>query len=299
MAISHQLPASTIAFRNVLFAMDFSAASFRAFPFAPGIALRYGGKVLVAHVVPDDGAKTLSLDERDSMDQRLQASVRAALGDSAENTSDVPYNILVDHGPISARLLAAADACDIDLVVVGEHGCHGMEKLLRGSTAQELACLATKPVLSVGPGVSGYCDFKLILYVTDLLPSSVQTLACALSLAQNYGAELVMLHVNDGDGAVSPAEARPRASEFLRRYEAEDQTSLLGKAKIIVDFGSRTELILEHAEQEGVDLIVMGLHHLGGINARIASHLPGSTPYEVISRAHCPVLLVPTLKTKG
>jgi nucleotide-binding universal stress UspA family protein len=68
------------------------------------------------------------------------------------------------------------------------------------------------------------------------------------------------------------------------------------KANIIVDFGSRSDLILEHAARRQADLIVMGLHPLGSIKARIASHLPGSISYEVMSKAGCPVLTVPLPK---
>jgi len=296
-AAADELRGSTVALKNILFAMDFSADSLRAFPFAVRIALHYGSKVFVAHVVPDDFPTPMV--EQASIDKQLQASVKTALGLPAGNLSDVPHEILVDHGAISARLLATAEACKVDLVVIGAHGWHGIRKLLKGSTAQEVACLASKPVLAVGPGVFGRQDFKAILYVTDLLPSSVHALAYALSFADRYRAELVVLHVNDGEGPETPSEARPRASAFFRKYVADETTSVAKQSNLIVDFGPRTELILEYAAREGSDLIVMGLHHLSGMKARIASHLPGSTSYEVISKARCPVLAVPPRSSPG
>jgi nucleotide-binding universal stress UspA family protein len=288
MAAADEMRASSVELRNILFAMDFSADSFRAFPFAVRIALQYGSKLFVAHVVPD--GHPAPMNDQASIDKRLQASVEAALRTRSEYLDEVPHEILVDHGAINARLLATAQACKIDLVVIGVHGWHGLRKLLKGSTSQELACLASKPVLAVGPKVFGQKDLRRVLFVTDLLPSSVEALAYALSFAESYRAELVVLNVNDGEGQVTPSEARPRAEQFFRRYVAD---RLPKQSNLIVDFGPRTELILEYAARAGSDLIVMGLNHLGGMKARIVSHLPGASSYEVISEAHCPVLTVP------
>ena len=277
--------------------MDFSPDSLRAFPFAVAIALHYGGKIFVAHIVPaKDGGATPSK-EQASLDKLLEAAVEEGLNDPPGRLHDVPHEILVDHGDICARLLVAADKCNIDLVVIGTHGWRGIKKLLKGSTAEEIACFASRPVLTVGPNASRRFDFKSILYPTDFMASSISALPYAVSLADAYGAELMVLHVNEGDSRETPVEAAPKTSEFLREHLTGSGTNVTPeKVNTIVDFGPRADLILEHATRRQVDLIVMGLHHLGSIKARIASHLHGSTAYEVVSKAPCPVLIVPLLK---
>ncbi len=295
MGTADELRESNVSLRNILFAMDFSPDSLRAFPFAVGMALHYGGKIFVAHIVPAKDGDAAPLREQASLDKLLEASMEAGLNNPLGSLRSVPHEVLVDHGDICARLLAAADKCRIDLVVIGTHGWHGIKKLLKGSTAEEITCLATRPVLAVGPEVSGRFDFKRILYATDFMPSSIRALPYAVSLAQVYGADLLVLHVNEGDSRETPVEAAPKTSEFLREYLTDYGANPM-RDNIIIDFGSRTELILEHANRRQVDLIVMGLRHLGSIRARIASHLPGSISYEVISKARCPVLIVPLLK---
>lgn len=298
MVTADQLRVSPVSLRNILFATDLSPDSLRAFPFAAGIARQYGGKIFVAHIVPAKDSHAGQLNAQASSDKLLEASVEAGLHDLPGYLRDAPHEVLVDHGDICSRLLAAADKCKIDLVVIGTHGWQGIKKLLKGSTAEEISCLATRPVLTVGPRASGRFDFGLILYVTDFLPSSIHALPYAVSLAQAYGADLMVLHVNDGNSRETPVEAAPRTSEFLHEYLTRYGAGTMpGKANIIVDFGPRADLILEHATRRQVDLIVMGLHHLGSIKARIASHLPGSTPYEVVSRARCPVLTVPSTES--
>lgn len=297
MGTADELWNSPISLRNILFAMDFSPDSLRAFPFAVAIAHHYGGKIFVAHIVPARNGDATPPKEQASLDKLLEVAMEAGLNDLPGRLRDVPHEVLVDHGDICARLLAAADKCKIDVVVIGTHGWQGIKKLLNGSTAEQIACLATRPVLTVGPRAARRFDFKRILYATDFMPSSIRALPYAVSLAQAYGADLVVLHVNDGDSRETPVEAAPKTSEFLREYlTGHGATVAPEKANIIIDFGPRAELILEHATRRQVDLIVMGLHHLGSLKARIASHLHGSTSYEVVSRAPCPVLIVPLLK---
>jgi nucleotide-binding universal stress UspA family protein len=283
-----------VSFRNILFAMDFSPGSLLAFPFAAGIALHYGAKIFVAHVVSEEDYRAIP-SQREAVALKLQASMEEALsGGAVGRLSDIPHEILFDHGSISSRLLAAADKCKIDLIVIGTHGWHGIRKLLKGSTAEEIACVATKPVLTVGPKVSRQFNFRLILYATDFLPAATHALPYALSFAQTYSAQLILLHVNDWNSREAPAQARSKTSEYFRQHLNQYGTGKAGEdSEVIVDFGPTVDRIVEHAAARNADLIVMGLHHREGIKARIAAHLPGSTAYDVASQAHCPVLTVP------
>jgi nucleotide-binding universal stress UspA family protein len=297
MAIADQLRNPPISLKNILFAMDFSAGSLRAFPFAAGVALHYGGKIFVETIAPAKDYVAMPPAEQSSLDNLLEAAKEAGLYDPVARLRETPHEVLFDHGAASARLLAAADKCTIDLIVIGTHGWRGIRKFLRGSTAEEIACLATKPVLTVGPNVSAQVDFRRVLYATDLQPTAAPALPYAISFAQKYSAELLVLHVNDWNSGETPVDAVPRTSEFLREHLS--SAGIVEKPQVLVDYGPRAERILEHATTRHVDLIVMGLHHRDAVRARIAAHLPGSTSYDVISEAHCPVLTVPLPKQAG
>ena len=274
--------------------MDFSVGSLRALPFAIEMARRYGGKLFVAHITPasDESAPLGSAEV--ALDKLFQATVEAGLNDAAGHLAQIPHEVLLEHGGISSRLSATADSCKIDLVVVGTHGWRGIKKLLRGSTAEEVACLASRPVLIVGPEVSTQPNFQVILYATDLLPPAMHALPYAVSLARTYSADLLVLHVNDWNSGEPPAEAESRTSALVGEQLASyGGNAMANTGQVIVDFGPRADLILQNATTRGADLIVMGLHTRVGVRARIAAHLPGSTAYQVFSRARCPVLAVP------
>ena len=66
--------------------------------------------------------------------------------------------------------------------------------------------------------------------------------------------------MNDQSGQESPAEAGPKTFEFLRKQSASSTSAaILDESRVIVDFGPATDLILQHAAVEKIDLIVMGL----------------------------------------
>ena len=287
-----QLPLAL--FKNILFAMDFLPGSLLAFPFAAEIAFRYGAKIFVAHIVPDEDYDAIP-SQREVIVHKLQAAMEESLGGGpVASLSEIPHEILFDHGSISSRLLAAADKSKIDLIVIGTHGWQGIKKLLKGSTAEEIASVATKPVLTVGPNVSHRFDFKVILYATDFLKAATHALPYALSLAQIYDAHLFFLHVNDWNSREAPAQAWQTTSNYFRQQlERHGRVGVMRDFEVVVDFGPTVDRILEQAAKRNADLIVMGLHHRNEIRARIAAHLPGSTSYDVASRASCPVLTVP------
>ncbi len=294
MSTAEQLWSPLVRLKNVLFAMDFSPRSMLAFPFAASIARHYDGKIFLAHIVPDEDYGALPFASHATVNE-MEAELEEALSSPLGNLHDIPHELLFDHGSIRARLLAAAEGREIDLIVIGTHGWRGIKKLLKGSTAEEIAFLAARAVLTVGPNVARRSDFKRILYATDFSAAAAQAMPYALSLAHAYDASLFFLHVNDWSSKEPPIDAQPRTLEFVR-----DQLRKSGygkemeeRSQVIVDFGPRTDLILEAANNREADLIIMGLHASGGIKTRIAAHLPGSTAYDVTSRAPCPVITVP------
>ena len=98
--------------------------------------------------------------------------------------------------------------------------------------------------------------------------------------------------MNDSDSDETPADAVPKTHKFLEAARAAGYEDLTDNSKMVVAFGPRAERILEVAEARHSDLIVIGVQTRKGIRARLAAHLPVSIAFEVISRAHCPVLTV-------
>jgi nucleotide-binding universal stress UspA family protein len=60
--------------------------------------------------------------------------------------------------------------------------------------------------------------------------------------------------------------------------------------KFLVQFGPAETLILEAAEQHGIQLLVLSVPGTG--HPDLAAHLPGHLAYNVVSHALCPVFAV-------
>jgi nucleotide-binding universal stress UspA family protein len=84
----------------------------------------------------------------------------------------------------------------------------------------------------------------------------------------------------------------PRTKKFLEDARAAGYEDLTDNIEVVVEFGACAERILGVAAARHSDLIVIGVQTHKGVRARLAAHLPGSVAFEVISRAHCPVLTV-------
>ena len=287
-----------VMLNNVLFATDFSPSSLAALPYAEAIARRYGAKLYIAHVIPSEAYILVPPDKRDTALRQAQAYGEERLGALMQyaHFPDVPHEVLLDHGDVWPILSEIVAKHDIDLIVIGTHGRRGIQKVLLGSVAEEIFRLATRPVLTVGPGAGGAArtDIKLerILYPTDFSKESVRALDYAASLAEEYQASLLMLHVTQKISE-EPVQARIKEIDFFREHLP--LPALIGghaAPEFLVRFGSPAECILEVAGERQADLIVLGVRSRRGLVARILPHLPGPTAFAVVAEARCPVLTV-------
>jgi nucleotide-binding universal stress UspA family protein len=75
---------------------------------------------------------------------------------------------------------------------------------------------------------------------------------------------------------------------FDKVQEEADENNVKLRREIIVNSGSIVGAVVDYAEHEGVDLIVIGSRGLSGFKKLLL----GSTASGVITYAHCPVLVV-------
>ncbi|MGM0786251.1 MAG: universal stress protein [Thermodesulfobacteriota bacterium] len=163
-------------------------------------------------------------------------------------------------------------------------------------------------------------EFRKILYATNLGPEAPYVFRHALSLAEQYSADIHILHaleplsdnVKGLVGFFLSEEKFQQQREEARRHILEKLHERLANfcsretckldpnvpdpvKKIQVVEGDPAELILSKAEEISADIIVMGSHRKireGG------GKLLGSTARSVVNRARTPVLTVYTPKDR-
>ena len=132
-----------------------------------------------------------------------------------------------------------------------------------------------------------------ILYATDLSEAGQHALALATSLARDSGATLVVAHVEEPPMAYGGGEmyygVDPIDHEELRKSLAAvvpTDPAVPCVHKLMI--GDPAEAIIQLAEAEDADFIVMGTHGRRGLTRL----LMGSVAEAVVRGAKCPVLTV-------
>jgi nucleotide-binding universal stress UspA family protein len=145
------------------------------------------------------------------------------------------------------------------------------------------------------------CDPALIrigrvLVGLDGSDDARRALEWAISLSLAWGAEVIAVHAvgllnHRSDGSIVPSH--PHLDEIRRRFEAEwcaplDSAGL--KCRKICCEGPSSEVLLDVAEKEQADLVVVGSRGIGGF----ANLLLGSTSLQVVEHASRPTLVIPS-----
>lgn len=131
---------------------------------------------------------------------------------------------------------------------------------------------------------------RTILHPTDFSPLAKRALEVACSLAQDYKARLVLLHVHDPPAPIG--ELVPTEPPNVRDYLLRELNALHAPADIAVErrleIGSIVEGVLCVATETKSDLIVIGTHGRGGLGRMLL----GSVAEAVLRQSPCMVLTV-------
>lgn len=145
--------------------------------------------------------------------------------------------------------------------------------------------------------------FKKILLAVDGSEPSQKASEKALSLAEAYGAEVILLtvinppptHSVEFSGIFTTPVIEP---EMIKLFEERGKELLAAVEKnylnkniphrLVLKMGTPAEEIIQIARQENVDAIIMGSRGLTGMDR----FLLGSTSERVVRHAHCSVIIV-------
>ena len=148
-------------------------------------------------------------------------------------------------------------------------------------------------------------SWKTILVPHDFSASANHAAATARDEAKLHGAKILLLHVIELPGQISqdaaimpeanggaPVTVREFATQGAERHLADISARLVkdgAHPQSFIRFGKPSEEIIQFAEENQVDLIVMGTHGRSGL----AHLLLGSVTERVVRASKIPVLAVP------
>jgi nucleotide-binding universal stress UspA family protein len=298
--------------KSILVASDFTEASSKPLRHAISIARHFHARFYLAHVVSSVGFTIAGADALDLASSAARRDVGELERKLAErgDLAGLSHEFIVRQGDdVWKELEAIIREKQAELVVIGTHARHGLEKFVLGSVAEQIFREARGLVLTVGPHsqpdapLESKDGTRSFLFPTDFSEASSRALPHAISFANHFEARLVLLHVAPvmpisesfswskapDDIAGMREEARQKALKRLGEFISES-AALRVKPELMVEFGKHGEQILRVARTLNADLIVIGLDH--SKHGRLAAHLPATITYQVVSEAHCAVLTV-------
>ena len=296
-----------VQFKKILCATDFSDFSNHTISYGVALAKEFEAKLFVSHVIDLSSVAIYGEFQLDPVGQqnRIMEDADAQL---KELTGDQPisWEPLITVGKPADEISRVVEEKNIDLVITATRGRSGLKRIILGSVTERLMRTLTCPLLVVNSPEHKFVSaadqvikLEKILVGCDFSPDSGQAFKHALSLAQEFQAELHLAHVIEPP--TQPGlhkEDKPVLEEMQQNY----QDLLIGKLKEMVPAEARNwctpqtgllegqpyEEIVTYAESKDIDMIVLGVRGHGLVKTLFL----GSTTDRVVRRSPCPVLSV-------
>ena len=287
-----------VIFERILCPTDLSDQSDDALRYATALARQYHAKLFVLNCAV--GQAAASVHDHTGIRKHIERSVLIRFNDEPACDWEA---VVVEEDPVTA-IPAQAAGRSADLIIMRSRRRPHAAALL-GSTAASICRTAPCPVLVTHPeerewvgDSASHTTLRKVLVAHDFSDCSELALINALSLAQEYQAELHLIHVLQSSipRRGLDAEPSPEGAFQLAARRLENSVPLEARPwcsfKAAVREGQPYLEILTYAEEAEIDLICMGVRGTGfGMKA-----LFGSNADRVLRQAPCPVLIARPLR---
>jgi nucleotide-binding universal stress UspA family protein len=294
--------------KRILCPTDLSTISDEALRYAITLSRAYDANLFILHCMRTGKAVLLDeaeqlLEGRDRVRQQIADCLNRNVDPVAIAASRWEPVVSACENPGDAIVHEAAKR-NADLIVMRSRRRPHRAALL-GSTAEEVCRTASCPVLVTHSQERDWVEgnrihLKRLLVAYDFSDFSECALNYALSFAQEYQAELHVLHVlppstiREPEISWSPMGHEGAYHTTARRLQkaVPAEAHLWCKVRNVVSEGQPYREILNYAENNQIDLICIGAHGAGfGMRT-----LFGSNVDRVLRQAPCPVLVARPLK---
>jgi len=282
---------------RILLPVDFSERSLGAARYARSLASHFGSELILLHVLPPPDYEFNTLDTGGSLlaelyRNRAQQVARELDSFLSLELSGLNVRRLVLEGEPAGKIVAFAHDESVGLIMMPTHGFGPFRRFILGSNTAKVLHDADCPVwtgvhIDQTPS-SPMVPLRNILCAVDLGPQSSKTFCWAALLAQEFGAQLTVVHATS---ASEPGDSPDPASSSLRQAaEAELrrlQQFVHADADLTVETGEPARIICSTAERLAADLLVIGRGSAAGVFGRLRTNA-----YAIIRESPCPVVSV-------
>ena len=292
-----------ISFEHILCPIGLIPDSDEALRYAAALAKSFGARLTAIHCIQSEVEG--SLIDRSHIEETLKDSIAKHVFADAGGKLDA--GVVVVEGDPQVAITREAALRRVDLIVMRSRRRPYRAALL-GSTAESICRTAPCPVLVTHPAevewagaTTNSIGIERVLVAYDFSIDSELALSYGLSLAQEYEAELHLIHVlplrvraEAPEIAYLPFGYEPSFNDAAGRLNSAvpGEARLWCTIKQAIREGHPYREVLDYAEEQKIDLVCMGASGTGfGMRA-----LFGSNADRVLRQAPCPVLIARPLR---
>lgn len=270
-------------YSKILFAVDEDESLEAAIRVLAAYARPIGSAVHVVNVRHIDGG-ALEPDAR-----RLVPAVIERLHEAGVDAAGGELRLVHRGGDIGAVVAAVATEIGAELVAVGSHGRSDLGAVLMGSVSRRAATGLAIPVLVLRAPVTLAGTPRRVLVAVDGSPGSDQAVDEAGSIAEQFGASVLVLHVRQIVAAegVAFVEPEPEGQAILGRAVGALEARGIEAGGETVVHHTIAAGIADTAERIDADLVVLGSRRPSAFGELVG----GSVAHSVVHRLRRPVLL--------
>jgi len=247
---------------KILIPIDFSNTSKLALEHAAHLCKAFDSELHLVHiyktstidVLPNLTATSASLPNYEGLREMVIEELNA-VGKKFSKKHNIAYNIEVKEGSVSKGIIASAQDCGADLIVMGTHGVSGFEEFFLGSNAYRVVTSSTVPVLTV-QAHSDKLVFENIVLSIDSSQHTRDKVSEAVALAEKMGStiHIAQLMREDDDAAIMNLKVK-QIEEHLDHKSIAYQTTVINNdniAKATLEFATKAQgdLIVVMTDQE-------------------------------------------------
>lgn len=298
-----------VQMKNILCATDFSDFSNHTIPYGVALAKEFEARLYICHVIDLSSIAIYGEFQLNPIDQQNRIRKQAAEQlDQIIGEQPVKWEPLISVGHTADEISRLVEEKEIDLVIAATRGRSGLKRLILGSVTERLMRVLACPLLVVHSPEHQFVNpinqeirLKKILVGCDFSPDSDLAFQQALSLAQEFEADLHLVHVIEptvSTELLKPDKAlsteiqqglHQRFTEKLIAMVPQDARNWCTPETRILE-GQPYEALVHYAKTHAMDMIVLGVRGHGLVKTLFL----GSTTDRVVRQSTCPVLSVST-----
>jgi nucleotide-binding universal stress UspA family protein len=179
---------------KILVPTNFSENANSALEYAAAMAKELNATITLVHIIrPLITSRILPSIEKKEIEKNVVYELNE-LQLYLTNAYGIKSSIKVGIGNIAEEITKMAKLLKIDLIIMGTHGVHGLDKILFSNNTAQVIAKSPMPVLALPPGVT-FRKPKRIVFSTNYHASDIDDIVGIVDFACSLDATISAVHI--------------------------------------------------------------------------------------------------------